>query len=176
MSHPVDAGATDAAPEVALRPVTDADLPIFFEQQLDPEANYMAAFTAGDPSGRADFDAHWARIRADPTITPRTILAAGQVAGHIASFTRDGDAEVTYWLGKPFWGRGIATTALAAFLPLIPTRPLYARVAKDNPGSLRVLQKCGFHITGVDKGYAEARGAVTEEYILTLAADVPPET
>ncbi len=161
------------ANDIVLRDVTDDDLPIFFEQQLDPDANYMAAFTSKDPTDRYAFMAHWARIRADETIINRTILCDGQVAGSVASFRDFGELEVTYWLGKDFWGRGIATRALAMFLEYQTTRPIYARAAKDNTASLRVLQKCGFVITGEDSGYANARGEVIEEYMLTLAADSP---
>jgi RimJ/RimL family protein N-acetyltransferase len=159
------------ADDIVLRDVTDDDLPIFFEQQLDPDANYMAAFTSRDPTDRDAFMAHWARIRADKTIINRTVVYDGQVAGSVASFEDDGQLEVTYWLGREFWGKGIATRALAALLDYQTTRPIYARVAKDNAASLRVLRKCGFVITGEDKGYANARGEVIEEYILTLAAD-----
>ncbi|HEX5156768.1 MAG TPA: GNAT family N-acetyltransferase [Ktedonobacterales bacterium] len=159
------------ADDIVLRDVTDYDLPIFFEQQLDPDAIYMAAFTSKDPTDRDAFMAHWARIRADETIINRTILCDGQVAGSVASFEDAGQLEVTYWLGREFWGKGIATKALAALLEYQTTRPIYARAAKDNAASLRVLQKCGFVITGEDKGYANARGEVIEEYLLTLAAD-----
>jgi RimJ/RimL family protein N-acetyltransferase len=151
-----------------LRAVEDTDLPIFFEQQLDPQANYMAAFTAKDPSDRAAFDAHWRKIRDDESTINRTILVDGQVVGHVASFMQMGEREVTYWIGKEFWGKGIATQALATLLAEIPARPLYAAAAKDNIGSLRVLQKCGFVITGEGKGFANARGEEIEEYILTL--------
>jgi RimJ/RimL family protein N-acetyltransferase len=150
--------------------VTDDDLPIFFDQQLDATANRMAAFTGGDPADRVAFDEHWTKIRGDDTITMRTIVFGGNVAGHIASFERCGEPEVTYWIGREYWGRGVATRALAAFLGLVKTRPLYARAAKDNVASLRVLEKCGFAITGDDKGFANARGEETEEFILTLAA------
>ena len=68
---------------LSLRPVTDTDLPIFFEQQLDPEANWMAAFTAKDPTDRLAFDQHWVKVLADPGITIRTILYQGQVAGSV---------------------------------------------------------------------------------------------
>ena len=159
------------ANDIVLRDVTDDDLPIFFDQQLDPDASYMAAFTSKDPTDRDAFMAHWARIRADETIINRTILCDGQVAGSVASFEDAGQLEVTYWLGREFWGKGIATKALAALLEYQTTRPIYARAAKDNAASLRVLQKCGFVITGEDKGYANARGEVIEEYLLTLAAD-----
>lgn len=158
------------ADDVTLREVRDEDLPIFFEQQRDPEANQMAAFTSGRPDDRDAFMAHWARIRSDDTNINRTILAAGEVAGNIACFRDFGELEIGYWLGRAFWGRGVATEALAAFLREIAERPLYARVAQDNVASLRVLQKCDFIITGEDKGYAPARGEITAEYVLTLAA------
>jgi RimJ/RimL family protein N-acetyltransferase len=152
-----------------LRPVAAADLEAFFRHQADPVAVRMAAFTADTPGDRARFDRHWSRVLADPAIVVRTIeLAAGDVAGHVLSFEQFGDREVSYWLAREHWGRGIATGALAAFLGEIVQRPLFARAAKDNAGSLRVLQKCGFAICGEDKGYASGRGAVTEEYLLRL--------
>ncbi len=158
--------------DVRLRAVIDADLPIFFIQEQDPDANYMAAFTAPDPTDRAAFDAHWRKIRGDATILLRTILADGQVAGNIASFERWGAREVSYWLGREFWGRGIATAALTLFLAELTIRPLTARAAHDNLASIRVLEKCGFTVTGRDKGFADARGAEIEEVILTLADTV----
>ena len=159
-----------AASKIVLRPVVPADLPIFFAQQLDPVANHMAAFTAKDPTDRAAFDAHWAKILADETIIIRTVLLDGQVAGSVSSFEQFGEREVTYWIGRAFWGKGVATQALAALLAQVETRPIFARAAKDNLASLRVLQKCGFKIIGEDKGFANARGAEIEEFILKLEA------
>lgn len=160
----------DAPPgNVQLRDVTQADLSIFFEQQRDPDANYMAAFTAKDPTDRDSFDARWSKIMGDASIIKKTILYDGQVAGSISSFLFFGEVTVGYWLGKEFWGKGIATQALTQFIRDISARPLYARVAKDNLASQRVLQKCGFIIAGEDKGFANARGAETEEFILLLA-------
>lgn len=153
--------------DVLLREVTKDDLPIFFEQQLDPDANYMAAFTAKDPTDREAFMAHWATILGDETTTNRTILFNGQVAGSVACYEdQEGRPEVTYWIGRPYWGNGIATAALHALLALVLTRPIYARAAKDNLASLRVLEKCGFTIVGEDIGFANARGKEIEEYLL----------
>lgn len=154
---------------VQLRDVAPGDLPIFFEHQLDPQANYMAAFTAKDPADRQYFDDHWQRVLADTTITIRTIVSAGQVAGYVLSHSWFGEPEVSYWLGKAFWSRGIATQALAAFLKIVPTRPLFARAAKDNLASLRVLQKCGFKISGTARSYANARRQKIDEVLLTLS-------
>jgi RimJ/RimL family protein N-acetyltransferase len=146
----------------------ESDLPILFEQQLDRLANHMAAFTSADPADESAFRAHWARVLRDDAITKRTITVDSAVAGHIASFDQDGKREITYWIGRQYWGRGVATRALTQFLVEVPGRPLQARVAKDNLASLRVLQKCGFSIVGEDRGFANARGADTDEFILAL--------
>ncbi len=157
-------------PSVELRAVIDSDLPLFFEHQRDKTANHMAAFSATDPEDHAAFDAHWLRIRANPAIMLRTILADGGVAGYVAHFVQFGDPAVAYWLDRAVWGQGIATRALGLLLQEIPTRPLFGRAAKDNLGSIRVMEKCGFVIIGQDTGFAEARGQVVEEVILRLDA------
>jgi RimJ/RimL family protein N-acetyltransferase len=156
--------------DVFLRDVTEADLPVFFEHQLDPDANRMAAFTARDPTDRDAFMAHWRGILDDDTITKKTIVAGDDVAGHISSFEQFGQPAVSYWIGKRHWGRGVATRALSAFLPDVAARPLYARAAKDNLASIRVLEKCGFTISGQDRGFSKARGEEVDEVILRLDA------
>ena len=155
---------------VTLRDVEDGDLPVFFSQQLDPEANYMAAFTHEDPTDHDAFVAHWAKIRSNNNVRNRTILFDGNVAGHVANFEMFGESQVSYWLGKEYWGKGIATKALALFLSELTERPLYGRAAKDNAASIRVLEKCGFKILGYDTGFANARGKEIEEVILRLDA------
>lgn len=155
--------------ETELRDIAVEDLAIFFEHQRDPKANFMAAFTAENPSDHDAFMKHWRKILADETTINKTIVLHGEVVGHIAKFVQFGEPEVTYWIGREFWGKGIATAALREFLALIELRPLYARAVKDNIGSIRVLEKCGFVITGEDKGFANGRNAEVEEYILTLA-------
>jgi len=155
--------------KLLLRDVVKDDLPIFFEQQLNQEANYMAAFTAKDPTDRDAFTAHWHRILADGTVSTKTIIFNGQVAGSVSSYEDEGKPEVTYWLGKEYWGKGIATWALTEFLAHNnKIRPIYARVAKDNFGSRRVLEKCGFTVISESKGFANARGQEIEELHLEL--------
>lgn len=151
---------------VSLRAVADADVAIFFEQQLDPTANHMAAFTSADPHDRAAFFAHFERILADERISVQTVVHRERVAGYLACFERFGKREVSYWLGKEHWGQGVATRALSLFLTVIAHRPLYARAASDNQASLRVLEKCGFAVAGHDRFFANARGAEIAETIL----------
>ena len=151
---------------VQLRDVIETDLPIFFEQQLDPEAVSMAAFPS---RGQEAFMAHWRnKIMADDSVLVKTILFNGSVAGNIVCFEQLGEREVGYWLGKEYWGKGIATQALAEFLKYVDTRPLYAHVAKHNIASRRVLEKCGFKVSGEDSFVSQALGKNVEEYILIL--------
>ncbi len=151
--------------DLCLRGVEDEDLAVFFEQQLDPEATRMAAFRSRD---REAFAAHWAKVRADPNATVRTVVYQGKVAGSIFAWHDAGEVRVGYWHGREFWGKGVASAALAQFLKVLEGRPLHARVAKHNAASVRVLQKCGFTICGEDKFTDPVLGEV-EEFILTLA-------
>ena len=113
-----------------LRDVVAADVPIFFEHQREPEANQMALFPARDERA---FSAHWReKILANPAVTKKTIVSNGAVAGNILCFERAGRREVGYWIGKDFWGKGLATRALTELLEEVSTRPLYATVAKTN--------------------------------------------
>jgi RimJ/RimL family protein N-acetyltransferase len=155
------------AGDVLIRDVTEDDLPIFFAFQLDEESNRMAAFA---PRDRESFMAHWGRILENDTSTEQTIVCDGQVAGNIVSFEQDGQREVGYWIGREFWGRGIATRALTAFVNKVTTRPLYGYVATHNVASRRVLEKCGFVVSGYDEAFVTLNGEPVAGYILKLDA------
>ena len=157
--------------EILLRDVAETDLPIFFEQQRDPAANFMAAFTARDPNDKGAFAAHWKRILNDDTVVVKTVLFEGHVVGSVAKFVDKefGKPEITYWIGKEYWGMGLATEALSKFLINIRLRPIYGRAARDNVASIRVMEKCGFTISGYSKGFANALGKEIEEVILELS-------
>ena len=154
---------------IRLRDIEPDDLALFFEHGQDPVAIEMAAFTPEDPSDRAAFAEHWQRLLESETIIKRTILHDGDVVGHIASWTQDGDREITYWIDRNCWGQGVATAAVSVFVAEIETRPLYARTATDNIGSIRVLEKCGFVVVGHERGYANGRGEEIDEMVLRLA-------
>jgi RimJ/RimL family protein N-acetyltransferase len=144
--------------QVLLRDVTEGDLRAFFEHQLDPVANLMAGFAPRDKNA---FMAHWKGILADETIAKMTILFDGAMAGNVVSFESAGQREVGYWIGRKYWGKGVATEALSRFLEVVETRPLYAGVAKHNSASIRVLEKCGFTMAGEEE----------DGYILILRAN-----
>ena len=155
--------------EITLRAVRDGDLPVFCRQMTDPEALRMAAFGPEDPYDPQALAAYWQRVR-DSSDVLRTVLADGEVAGSTAVYGVAGEREVTYWIGRAYWGRGVATAALRALLAEVPERPLYARAAADNAASLRVLEKCGFRETARARGYASARGREIDEVVLVLKA------
>jgi RimJ/RimL family protein N-acetyltransferase len=137
---------------VMLRDVEEADLPVFFEHQREPEANRMAAFPAREWDV---FVTHWReKVLGNPSNGKQTIVADDEVVGYVCSWEQDGKRLVAYWVGRAYWGRGIGTSALRAYLAHETTRPLHAFVAVQNVGSIRVLERCGFRRVG-----AAAEGA-----------------
>lgn len=159
---------------IRLREVRADDVEVFHLHQQDRESRRRAAFTAAAADDPAAHAARWERLLATESVVARTILCDDRVAGHVARFERDGVPEVTYWIGREFEGAGIATAALGAFLHRLhhqhrgPGRPLVARAAAENVASIRVLEKCGFAVTGRGRAFAEARGEEIDEIVLTL--------
>jgi RimJ/RimL family protein N-acetyltransferase len=153
---------------VSLRPVEDRDLDAIYRQTTDPESIRMAAFTAENQTDRGAFLERMTRLRADTSVSVRVIDVDGEVAGTIGSFRIDDQPEVTYWVDRAHWGKGIASAALQIVLDEIAERPVYARAASDNLGSIRVLEKAGFRRVDVDRGFAAGRGEEIEETILRL--------
>lgn len=153
---------------ITLSKTTASDLHTLFEFQLDKEGIYLAAFTPKDPSDKAAYIEKYTKFLGDPTINMRTIKADDEIAGSIAKFVMFGDNEITYWIDRKLWGQGVATMALEQFLKIETIRPLHARVAFDNYGSQKVLEKCGFVKIGTDKGFANGRNEEVEEFIYQL--------
>ena len=130
--------------EIILRKTEITDLEFFFIFQLDHEANYLAAFTPKDPTDKTAYLQKYTKFLNDPTINMQTIIVENIIAGSVAKFEMEGEAEVTYWIDKKFWGKGVATKALKEFLKNENTRLIFGRVAFDNFGSQKVLEKCNF--------------------------------
>ena len=153
---------------ITLKRTAADDLNNLFQFQLDQEGIHMAAFTPNNPGDKKAYIEMYSKFLSDPTINMRTIRFDNEIVGSIAKFVIENDAEITYWIDRKFWGQGIATTSLKDFLKMELTRPLFARVAFDNYGSQKVLEKCGFIKIGIDKGYANARQAEIKECIYKL--------
>jgi RimJ/RimL family protein N-acetyltransferase len=153
---------------VSLRPVEAGDLEILFTHQLDPEATRMASFPSRD---RRSFFAHWtAHVLGNPAANNRTILVDQRVVGHVGAWTdaASGQRLLCYWLGREFWGRGIASAATRTFLGMEIVRPLFAQVAGHNAGSIRVLEKAGFARFGEDLS-AHRDEAADQELVYVLS-------
>ena len=156
------------ANDITLIATVKDDLNSFFQFQLDKEANYLAAFTSKDPNNKTAYIEKYTRFLTDPTINMRTIKVGNVIAGSISKFIMEGEAEITYWIDKKYWGKGFATTALKKFLAIETVRPIYGRVAFDNIGSQKVLEKNGFIRISLDKGFANGRNMEIEEVIYKL--------
>jgi len=154
--------------DIELRPTQISDLDTLFQFQLDREAGYLAAFMPKDPTDKPAFLNKYTKLLGDPGVNNQTIILGDRIVGSVARFVMEGDAEITYWIDRKYWGQGIATKALKAFLSIEATRPIFGRVAFDNFGSQKVLEKCGFVKIGSDKGFANARQAEIEEFIYKL--------
>jgi RimJ/RimL family protein N-acetyltransferase len=153
---------------LTLRTLTDGDLDALFGWESDPRAVRMAAFTRADPSDRDAFDAHYERVRNDPSATLLAIDVDGEFVGTVSSFTREGEREVSYWIDPARWGQGLASRALRTLLAIEPTRPIYGRVAEHNGASAKVLARAGFVEIGSDTGFASGVGAEIGERIYRL--------
>ncbi|HEX4526114.1 MAG TPA: GNAT family N-acetyltransferase [Gaiellaceae bacterium] len=153
---------------VSLRPLEDRDLDPIYRQVTDPESIRMAAFTPENQADRRAFLNRMSRLQADTSVTHLVIEVDGAPAGTIGSFHLDDQLEVTYWVDRAQWGKGIASAALELLLAETAERPVYGRAASDNVGSLRVLEKAGFRRVGVNRGFAHGRGEEIEETILRL--------
>jgi RimJ/RimL family protein N-acetyltransferase len=150
---------------IRLRDVERDDLPRMYEMQLDPESNRLAVTI---PRGAEAFEAHWANVLRDPSVTAKAILLGERMVGTVSCFQRDGQAYVGYWVSREHWGKGVASRALELLLLEVPDRPLYARVPTGNGASLRVLQKCGFVVERVQVLPATDRHPECEVALLVL--------
>lgn len=154
--------------DIKLRPSVAEDINNFFEYQLDPEANYLAAFTAKDSTDKTAYLEKYTKLLYNPTVNMQTIVVDSNVVGTVTKFEINDEAEVAFWIDKPFWGQGIATKALKMFLDIETKRPIWGHTAFDNIGSQKILEQCGFVKTGTEKSFASARQAEIEEFIYKL--------
>jgi RimJ/RimL family protein N-acetyltransferase len=155
-----------SAPRVRLRAVVPADLPTLFAYQADAESCRMAAV---HPRTEGAFYAKWDEIFRDPGVTARAMVADGALVGSISCFSLEGRDFVGYWIGREHWGKGVATRALELLLEEVGRRPLFARVATENLGSMRVLERCGFEVISRRFSPGDERFMECEEALLRLS-------
>jgi len=157
---------------IDLRGLEDDDLDAVFEMLRDADAVAQAAFTRADASDRASFDEWIAPRRASPDVSLHVVTERGGFAGIAAAFTVDGEREVTLWLARHAWGRGVATEALGLLVSREATRPLFARVAAHNAAGIAVLERAGFTEVSRSQQFAPGLGREAEEVVYTLVPAV----
>ena len=153
---------------IQLSKTTIEDLETLFILQTDKESIWMAAFTPEDPNDKTRYLEKWARIVDNPEIRMQTIRTDDKIVGSVIHFDVMNETNVSYWIDRAFWGKGIATEALRQFINGTEKRPLFGRVAHDNKGSQRVLEKCGFQSITLERGFANARQMEIEEFVYRL--------
>lgn len=152
---------------MSLRDVRPEDLDEFFTHQQDEQANVMSVFAPRSPSDRGVFDFHWAALLADPDAQVRTIADEDdRAAGALVCTSEDGAHELSFWVAREHWGRGLTTAAVEEFLAEFPERPVVAHVATDNVGSQKVLARHGFEVTGERRVFSNARAEVVTELVM----------
>lgn len=151
-----------------LQTTTLEDLESLFVFQTDEVSIQMAAFTPENPNDKDAYMTKWSKIVQNPDIFMESIFVEGKIVGSVIHFDMMGETNVSYWIERSQWGKGIATEALQQFLTHTNKRPLHARAAHDNIGSQRVLEKAGFKKIAKEQGYANARGQEIEEFVYLL--------
>jgi [ribosomal protein S5]-alanine N-acetyltransferase len=83
--------------------------------------------------------------------------------------------EIGYWLGRAWWGRGLATASVSHFVPwaarTFGLSRLFAEVFETNPSSMRVLEKCGFQREGVLRSHAHKDGRYLDQVVYGIVLD-----
>lgn len=157
---------------ITLRPLHPDDIPTLYAHQSDRDASQMAVAT---PRDWPTYTAHVAKVMVDPEVHTRAILLDSVVVGQVSKFMLDGQPSVGYRIAKEYWGKGIASEALALLLQEVTLRPLHARAARSNVASIRVLEKCGFTVTHYAMSTSTERFPACEEAFLILNAHTQPE-
>jgi ribosomal-protein-alanine N-acetyltransferase len=142
-----------------LRPLVDGDAERIAQLAGDWD---IARMTARIPYPYSIDLAHqWIHDLAEGEVV-RGIVHQGELIGVTGYLPDDdGSAEVGYWIGRPWWGRGFATEAAEAMIKYCFGTGKLSRVTcshfVDNPASQRVITKLGFQLVGPARAYCDAR-------------------
>jgi len=157
---------------LVLRPLTPDDAPRIAELAGDWDVARMTGRVPWPYPPEAAFQ--WIEMSGDDFI--RGITLDDVLIGCAGYVSRNPEtAELGYWIGKPYWGRGLTSEAVAALIDRIFADPartkIVARHFADNPASGRVLEKLRFRLTGMDKVWSEARKLDVTALAYKLARD-----
>jgi ribosomal-protein-alanine N-acetyltransferase len=168
-------------PSCVLRPLvpTDADALARHANDADVAANLRDRFP--HPYSRADADAYIAHAAKRSPQTSFGIVAGGEAIGTISLMLGEDiarrSAEVGYWIGREYWGRGIATDALRAAtryaFDSLGLARVFAVPFASTAASARVLEKAGYAREGVMRQSAIKYDRLIDQLLYAAYSDQP---
>ncbi len=167
-----------------LRPWSEGDEPSLVRHADNYEVWRRLRDRFPHPYTRADAERWIAFAQRQEPQTHFAIEVDGEAVGGIGlepgSDIERCSAEIGYWLGETFWGRGIITAAVRAvtcygFETLGLTR-IFAVPFANSSASIRVLEKCGYVREGVMRRSAIKEGVVLDQLLYARTDRDPPRT
>ena len=167
------------APDILIRDMTLADAPELARHADDPQVAAMLRDRFPHPYRLEDAVGFINDACRGPVEHAFTIEVGGQAAG-VIGYCPGVDvyrhsAEIGYWLGRAFWGRGFMTRAVGAFVDWLAAEHDFARLFagtfSSNPASGRVLEKCGFTREAVLRKHVFKNGEWLDEWVYALLPD-----
>lgn len=165
-----------------LRPLVPADAPSLAAHADDRDVWLNLRDRFPHPYTLADAEAYIASIPASPRPAGFGIVVDGEAAGTIGlvpgSDIERHTAEVGYWLGRRFWGRGVVSDALRAVTAYafaeLGMHRVFAVPFADNAASVRVLEKAGYVLEGRMRRSAVKDGRILDQWLFAACDDQLP--
>ena len=162
-----------------LRPLVAADAPALARHANDREVWLNLRDRFPHPYALADAEAYIAIAAARTPQTSFGIVVDGEAAGNIGLMPGDDiercTAELGYWLGRPYWGRGIVTEAVTAVTRYafaeLGLHRVFAVPFARNAASARVLEKAGWTREGLMRRSAVKDGVVLDQWLYATYDD-----
>jgi RimJ/RimL family protein N-acetyltransferase len=159
---------------LSLRPCRDGDQADIVRHANNPNVARHLRDRFPQPYTLADADEWIARASGQSPVLNFVIAVDDRLVGGIGlipgSDIHRVSAEVGYWLGESYWGRGIASCALRgltqyAFATFAEVHRLFAYVDEDHRPSIRVLEKAAYRREGLLLGAAIKHGQIRNQFV-----------
>lgn len=165
-----------------LRPWRESDAEAMFRYAADPDIGYAAGWA---PHTSAENSLEIIRtVFVAPETYAVVLKATGEPVGSIGIMFPDGsrsvgmkqgEAEIGYWIGKPYWGQGLIPEAVGALLSRcfdsLKLDAVWCGYYDGNNKSKRVCEKCGFRFHHTNAGVISPLGDKRTEHFHIMTRD-----